>query len=108
MAAAASMAAAFTAVGAGAAFMVAAAGMAAGAAPGGAAGGGAGGGQAGAGGGGTAGVGAGAGIRAGRSQPPRFRSGSQSRRSLRMTADPVAGRGGASGRRTATILAGGS
>src|ERR1700733_15043109 len=53
-------------------------------------------------------VGAGAGIRAGRSQPPRCRSGSQSRRSLRMTADPVAGRGGASGRRTATILAGGS
>jgi hypothetical protein len=47
----------------------------------------------------------GAGIRAGRSRP--CPSGSRLRRSPPMTVDPVAGSGGASGPRTATIWAGG-
>ena len=52
-------------------------------------------------------AGAGAMTRAGRSRRRPCRSGSRSLRSRLMAADPVAGSGGASGRRTATIWAGG-
>jgi hypothetical protein len=52
-------------------------------------------------------VGAGVGIRGGRSRRRLCPPGSRSLRSLHMTADPVAGRGGACGPRAATIWAGG-
>ncbi len=53
-------------------------------------------------------VGVGAGIRAGRSQPLRCRSGSRSLRSPSMATVPVAGLGDGFGQRADTILADGS